>query len=625
DDVLDGSFGTDTLVGGLGNDTYHVDSKGDQVDESGGGGVDTVISSVNFTLGLDTENLTLDLGARVGVGNAGANLLRGTRFDNVLDGAAGADTLQGGAGDDVYKVDHRGDVVVEAGKRGTDTVVSVIDFALENHQENLALAGAAAIDGTGNAQSNSLRGNEAANRLDGGSGRDTMTGGRGDDTYLVDHAGDQVLESRSGGADTVVSTVSFTLARFVENLTLAGSVGAGTGNDSDNVLRGNDAANVLDGRDGADTMVGGLGNDKYHVDDLGDVVRESRGTTGGTDTVLSALKSYVLSDRIENLTLTGSAKSGTGNALANAIRGNAGDNSLDGGGGADTLAGGEGNDTYVIDADDVVHESFDGGWDTVVVDRNWTLGSGVEALSLTGSAALSGFGNLDDNHLLGNDGANVLDGRGGRDTLEGGKGNDTYYFTDDSDLSQTVVERGGGGVDLVVSSGDHSLQANVENLTLVGDTANVWFGVGNAGANVLKAGDGEQMLAGGGGDDTLSAGTGNDSLQGGEGSDRLTGGSGQDAFVYRWLGESRRGAHDVIIDFERGTDRLDFSEFFGDSLTFIGDQGFGADATNQLRFNYDGASKSVMLYGSTDEDSRAEFVVQLSGLSTLSAGDFLFD
>jgi len=378
-DTLDGGAGADTLIGGDGSDTYAVDNLGDVVTETNAtaasGGTDQVNASVTFTLGANIENLTLTGSNAInGTGNALANLIAGNSAGNTLIGAAGADTLDGGAGadtliggdgSDTYFVDDAGDVVSEtnatAASGGTDLVSASVSFTLGANVENLTLAGASAINGTGNTLANSITGNAAANTLDGGTAADTMTGGDGTDTYVVDNTGDVVTETNataaSGGTDLVTASVTYALGANVENLTLTGSAAInGTGNALANVITGNSAGNnlsgaagadTLDGGAGADTLIGGDGNDIYVVDNAGDVVTETNATaaSGGTDLV-NASVTFTLGANVENLTLTGSAAiNGTGNTVANAITGNTGANTLSGGDGADTLTGGLGADT----------------------------------------------------------------------------------------------------------------------------------------------------------------------------------------------------------------------------------------------------------------------------------------
>ncbi len=214
DDTLDGGAGKDSMLGGAGNDIYIVDDAGDHVYETttvkssiDAGGIDTVQSSVSWTLGSYVENLTLVGSAAINAtGNTLANTLTGNNAANTLDGGAASDVLIGMGGDD---------------------------------------------------------------KLIGGTGADAMYGGAGNDTYVVDNAGDSVQEtnapgevSDAGGIDLVQSSIAYALGNFVENLTLTGTSALnGTGNALNNVLAGNSAANSLDGGDGSDTLIGGGGSD----------------------------------------------------------------------------------------------------------------------------------------------------------------------------------------------------------------------------------------------------------------------------------------------------------------------------------------------------------------------------
>ncbi|HNA86400.1 MAG TPA: calcium-binding protein [Nitrospira sp.] len=426
-DTLDGGAGTDTLVGGLGNDTYIVDSTTDTITEAASAGTDTVKSSVTITLASNVENLSLTGTAAInGTGNTLNNTLTGNATDNKLDGGTGTDTMAGGAGNDTYVVDATGDVVTENAGEGTDLVQSAVTYTLSANVENLTLTGTTAINGTGNALANVLIGNSANNTLtggdgndsiDGGTGNDTMVGGLGDDTYTVNISTDVVTEAASAGTDTVLSSVTLTLAANVENLTLTGTTAInGTGNALDNLLVGNSANNTLTGGDGndtldggagTDTLVGGLGNDTYTVNVSTDIVTEA--ASAGTDTVLSAV-TLTLATNVENLILNGTgAINGTGNSLANLVRGNAAVNTLNGGTGNDLLEGGDGND--------ILTDSSGTAW----------FNGGAGADTITGGASAEIFvGGLGNDTLNTGNGADIiLYNKGeGSDTINGGTGTD---------------------------------------------------------------------------------------------------------------------------------------------------------------------------------------------------------
>ncbi len=110
-DSLAGGAGDDTLVGGTGNDQYEVDSKADLLVEVSGGGTDTVLSSINWILGAEFENLTLVDGAVNGTGNELNNVITGNDWENRLLGYDGNDTLDGGLERDILRGGNGQDVL----------------------------------------------------------------------------------------------------------------------------------------------------------------------------------------------------------------------------------------------------------------------------------------------------------------------------------------------------------------------------------------------------------------------------------------------------------------------------------------------------------------------------------
>ena len=553
-DRLDGGLGADSMAGGTGNDTYIVDNEGDLVTEGVNAGLDTVESSIDYTLTANTDNLVLvggeDLAGHgnalnnVITGNSGNNIisagagldtvhagdgkdvvsggdgndtlngeagddqLDGDAGNDILNGGLGSDRLLGGLGDDTYVVDNDGDIVLEASAAGTDVVQSSITYTLTDNVENLVLTGSADIDGNGNELNNIINGNTGANVLDGKAGNDTLNGNLGSDTLV--------------GGDG--------------NDTLNGDAG-------DDRLSGDAGNDILNGGLGADTMLGGSGDDTYIVDSASDLTVEAEGE--GVDTVQSSV-STTLADHVENLVLTGSVNTnGSGNALDNVITGNgganllnggagndtliagAGNDILDGGSGADNLQGGIGNDSYFVDeAGDLVVELTNAGTDTVTSSIDYVLGANLENLVLAGSEDLAGTGNSVSNTITGNSGNNLIDGGAGADMMVGGAGDDRFIVDVTTDV---ISEAADGGVDTAFAGATYTLGANVEHLVLTGAAA--INGTGNALDNSITGNDAANVLQGGAGSDIINAGGGNDTLDGGAGADTLAGGTGNDSYV----------------------------------------------------------------------------------------------
>ncbi|PZR32251.1 putative Ig domain-containing protein [Caulobacter segnis] len=604
DDFLDGGAGADVLDGGAGKDfaLYQQSTAAVNVNLQlgvgrGGEAEGDTLTNIEGVYGsafndvITGDALQNDINGMGGddqiFGGLGRDILYGGAGNDVIDGGGGDDFMFGNAGNDTFYVDSTTDQVNEVADEGVDLVIATASFTLSANVENLTLAGASAIAGTGNGLNNVITGNGANNALsgaggddilygmegadtldggagndtlDGGAGADVMTGGVGDDIYIVDNTADVVRESAGEGLDTVQASASFTLSANVENLVLTGAAAInGEGNDLVNIITGNGAANVLKG---------GAGDDKLYGLD-------------GADTL----------------------EGGTGN------------DTLDGGAGADSMAGGAGDDTYVVDdAGDLVKENASEGVDTVQASVSFVLGANIENLLLTGAAALTGEGNELANTITGNaaanilkggagadklygmDGADTLDGGAGDDVLTGGRGDDTYVIDSAGDL---VVELAGEGVDLVQSSLSHTLAANVENLLLTGTSA--INGGGNDLANTITGNSAANGLSGGAGDDKLYGMDGADTLDGGLGDDLMVGGKGDDGYFVDSI-------NDTIVELAgEGTDLVRASVTYSladnvENLTLTGALAINGSG-NSLANVINGNAAANVLSGGDGNDS----------------------
>jgi Ca2+-binding RTX toxin-like protein len=113
--------GADRMEGGTGNDTYIVNSIGDVVFENAAEGIDTVISSISYNLGVNLENLVLSgIGNITGAGNTLNNSVTGNDKVNILNGLGGNDTIYGEGGNDRLIGDLGDDIL--CGGSGNDTL-----------------------------------------------------------------------------------------------------------------------------------------------------------------------------------------------------------------------------------------------------------------------------------------------------------------------------------------------------------------------------------------------------------------------------------------------------------------------------------------------------------------------
>ncbi len=408
-------------------------------------------------------------------GLGGNDTIFGLGGDDEIKGGGGADTINGGAGFDTASywdssVGVTVSLISNSGTGGTAEGDTLTDIEhLTGSSYNDFLIGS-------NEGNNRLIGLEGNDTLMGGGGSDTLEGGVGNDT--LKGGGDDDTLNGGSGIDTVDYLGSY------GGVTINLALGTATGGDAEgddlilienlngtaykDVLWGNDVVNVLSGRDGNDHLRGFDGGDTLY---------------GGDD--------------------------------QDSLYGDDGNDILIGGTGGDYMVGGGDNDTFYVDSDlDFIVDISAGTFDTVYTNVSYTLAfqADIELMQTTNEAGLSAInltGSDSSQEIRGNAGNNVINGGFGGDTMVGLLGSDTYYV---DNVGNSVIEAASQGTDKVLTSIDHMLGANVENLetTNANGTSDLLL-TGNALANQITGNDGDNTLNGGGDVDTMTGHGGNDS------------------------------------------------------------------------------------------------------------------
>ena len=632
DDLLDGGKGADTLAGGIGNDTYMVDHIRDIIRENTEEGIDTVISSVSYTLTENIEDLQMigktnkkaignSLNNRI-IGNDGADLLLGLEGDDVLkggagrdtlDGGVGTDTLYGGSGDDVFVVDSLTDIIIEASNEGADTIMAYGDYRLleDVYVEKLILAGKGKYNAWGNSHNEYLFGNSNDNILDGGYGADTLLGDAGNDVLLYD-ANDPLVDGGKGydtlSAATETQSVTIDLkARIYRNIEF---VQGGVADDmlygtvSVNNLSGGAGDDWLDGRGGADTLSGGDGNDTI-VYYAGRTIKFDGGV--GND-ILLAVASGKRGVKI-NLTDLGAQCTNietlVGTEFNDTLIGrNTGNDTLDGGKGSDFFIGGAAEDTFIF--------SPGRGNDTIRAAGNedsiWL--TGLHAEDLVGYIQPKNKKVTTNNLILASsDITNHF--------------NDTVIIQDFDYEHRPHFMLDGLEIQLVETSNDHYTFGDVKNLygSLDDDSLTIANGSGIMAHGLM----GNDTIYGGAGDDQLYGDAGKDVLYALGGNDTLYGGEGNDTYVLK----ATSPAHMTIAtDASNGSDVLWLQEGEVTSTstgvtinTFFNNITTGKTQIYAQRVESDillelGSYGSVCLQDySVDEANNVKFTVKTDGIS----------
>lgn len=351
------------------------------------------------------------------------------------------------------------------------------------------------------------------NTIYGGTGNDYIQGGE-QGSLLYGEDGDDTLTLNAGVAS-------------------GGKMYGGAGNDT--LTGALEGRNLLDGGEGDDILIGGIYDDRYVVDSLGDKITENDVAEiirpgGYTDTVQSSI-SWVLGRNLENLTLTGAGPiNGTGNELDNAITGTNGDNIIAGNagndrvsasGGVDSIDGGDGRDkldfsrfksSVTFDLAAGTYASSQGQGTIKGIEQY--VGSKLNDRFVTSAGVDFCSGGAGDDYFVASK---------GRDTFSGGIGSDTADYSGLRDPLKIVL---GGRVSIAGVADDRLVSIE----TIIGGRGNDDITLSNY-SDTLNGRAGDDTLTGLYGNDSLFGGSGADTLVGGNGIDTMVGGTGADKFV----------------------------------------------------------------------------------------------
>ena len=525
-DTLHGLSGKDRLEGGSGTDDYSF-----WLTAPGAADADTI---VGFATG--TDFITLDGSVHANLGTGGRFQAGDQRFLAAPGASSGEDTndrvvYNTTTGELWYDADgsFAGAAQLIATLQGAPTLAATDILVLNGTTPGSPINGTNGNDSIlGTAGNDSINGLDGFDTINGLGGNDTIDGGRGSDRLNGGDGADLLIGGLDGNwfefssapgnanADTVAD-----FGRFLDTIRLDATLMPALG--ASGRFGGGDARYAENStgtaQDPFDRVI-------YNTSS-GELWYDSDGSGANGRLLIATLQGApdIASTNIEVVNGTSSGNVVSGTSGDDTIDGTAGGDTIDGLGGndlirgydgADSLRGSDGNDTLVAAelqflqsrpdeafemSEDGVADTLDGGFgddeyhvdnrteaDVILPDPGgidhvfawgweWTLGPGLENLTIAFMFGGNGTGNELDNHIVGASEGGTLLGLGGNDTLDLSQHSEDVY---------TV--RGGDGNDVLLGGS-------------AGGGRDVLFG--DAGNDLIVAGGGVSSMTGGTGADVF--------------------------------------------------------------------------------------------------------------------------
>jgi len=510
-------------------------------------------------------------------GGNSADIIEGGNGDDTLEGGKGIDQLTGGAGDDTFVYKSLADITPSASFYNHEGItVATYDFEKIRDFDLGDRLNFSAIP----AESRQFIGK---NEFSGVAGQvrylQPNMMGMGGETLEFDQDGDSNTDAvidlydmmfsmtHTSVMGTKMMSSNFTLSYTLVETEMNSGIFVYAEDTGDVVLIGDANTNTLIGGEGDDTLSGLEGDD--YLD----------GKTG--------------SDRLD---------------------GGAGNDTLVSGLGSDSMTGGDGADTFIFNEPDV----FD--------DYSYMGMGGIQPFS----SSISDFSKDDQIVIDMPFSLTFVDGT----EFSGAAGeyrfkDDGFSFDFDGDKSVDASIRLSKSISTPIillkeiSKNHFAFDKSVQFGTSDNDTL-----TGTNADDKIFGNSGNDSLVGGAGNDSLSGDYGNDTLIGGLGKDTLTGGGDKDTFVFTAVEKNI----DTITDFQASyyggsgyvsNDKIDLSAIDANSknkgdqaFSFVGNANF-TKLAGELHF------VNGILEGDTNGDAKADFSIQLSGVSSLVIDDFI--
>ncbi|MGO9922562.1 MAG: beta strand repeat-containing protein, partial [Isosphaeraceae bacterium] len=340
-----------------------------------------------------------------------------------------------------------------------------------------------------------------------------LKGGGSDSVFVFTQGAAGSTYNLNGGSG---GTNALDYSAYTTGVTV--DLSAGTATDTGGVAN----ISVVDGGSGNNSFTAGVGNETFNGGTGGnttfnfdpdnkegnDTVIGSSGTDGGIDTLdfsaatvpvtvdLSSANTQSI-DPAGNLELTLSAVDAIQNVIGgdsgnDSLTGNGLDNTITAGSGDDTLTGGTGDDTFVFE------NNF--GNDDVVESAADTSGPGSNTLDFSAvSANLTTTINADNTFAV-SDGSGTVNASNVANLIGGPGSNWLDYSNYASAVNVDLAT--GTATDFANVTGFENVRGSNFNDTITGD----------ANANILIGGTGDDTFSGGGGADTITGGSGVNTL-----------------------------------------------------------------------------------------------------------------